>query len=201
MNWLDFVLLAIVLGSVIMSVRKGFSREVIGLAASLAALVLGMWFYGLAGSFLIPYVSSPRVANLIGFLLVVFAVLICGGLVGWIVSRFLRTIGLSFFDRLLGAAFGFARGVLIAIALLTAFMAFGPTVESKTADTKSTDSTPTQSSSMVNSSVVNSRFAPYVLDASHTFVAIAPMELKSSFRRQYEQVKATLENNTHERKL
>ncbi len=85
-----------------------------------------MWFYGLAGSFLIPYVSSPRVANLIGFLLVVFAVLICGGLLGWIVSRFLRTIGLSFFDRLLGAAFGFARGVLIAIALLTAFMAFGP---------------------------------------------------------------------------
>jgi membrane protein required for colicin V production len=194
-NWLDYVLLAIVLGSVIMSVRKGFSREVIGLAAALAALVLGMWFYGLAGSFLIPYVSSLRVANLIGFLLVVFAVLICGGLLGWIVSRFLRTIGLSFFDRLLGAAFGFARGVLIAIALLTAFTAFGPTVESKTADSKA------PSSSVVNASVVNSRFAPYVLDASHTFVAIAPMELKSSFRRQYEQVKAALENNTHERKL
>jgi membrane protein required for colicin V production len=180
-NWLDFVLIAIVLVSVVMSVRKGFSREIIGLVASLAALVLGMWFYGLAGSFLIPYVSSPRVANLIGFLLVVVAVLLCGGLIGWIVSRFLRTIGLSFFDRLLGAAFGFARGLLIAIALLTAFTAFGPAV--------------------VNSSVVHSRFAPYVLDASHTFVAIAPMELKSSFRKQYEQVKAALENNTHERKL
>src|SRR5580700_324812 len=119
-----------------MSMRKGFSREIIGLAAALFALVLGMWFYGLAGSFLIPYVSSPRVANLIGFLLVVFAVLICGGLIGWVVSRFLRTIGLSFFDRLLGAAFGFARGVLIAIALLTAFMAFGPQVDLKGADSK-----------------------------------------------------------------
>lgn len=185
MNWLDLVLLAIVLISVIMSVRKGFSREIIGLMASLAALVLGMWFYGLAGSFVMPYVSSPRVANLIGFLLVVVAVLLCGGLIGWIVSRFLRTIGLSFFDRLLGAAFGFARGMLIAIALLTAFTAFGPQADSKTA----------------SASVVNSRFAPYVLDASHTFVAIAPMELKASFRRQYEQVKAALENNTHERKL
>jgi membrane protein required for colicin V production len=194
-NWLDFVLLAIVLCSVIMSVRKGFSREIIGLAASLAALVLGMWFYGLAGSFLIPYVSSPRIANLIGFLLVVFAVLICGGLIGWIVSRFLRTIGLSFFDRLLGAAFGFARGLLVAIALLTAFMAFGPQVDAKSADSK------TASAAVVNASVVNSRFAPYVLDASHTFVAMAPMELKSSFRTQYEQVKAALENNTHERKL
>jgi membrane protein required for colicin V production len=184
-NWLDYLLLAIVLVSVMMSVRKGFSREIIGLVASLAALVLGMWFYGLAGSFLMPYVSSPRVANLIGFLLVVVGVLLCGGLFGWIVSRFLHTIGLSFFDRLLGAVFGFARGLLIAIALLTAFTAFGPQVDSKTAA----------------ASLVNSRFAPYVLDASHTFVAIAPMELKSSFRRQYEQVKAALENNTHERKL
>lgn len=185
MNWLDFVLLAIVLVSVVWSARKGFSREIIGLAAALFALVLGMWFYGLAGSFLIPYVSSPRVANLIGFLLVVFAVLICGGMLGWIVNRFLHTIGLSFFDCLLGAGFGFVRGLLIAIALLTAFMAFGPEVDSRTA----------------SASVVNSRFAPYVLDASHTFVAIAPMELKSSFRRRYEQVKTALENKTHERKL
>jgi membrane protein required for colicin V production len=184
-NWLDFVLLAIVLLSVLMSTRKGFSREIIGLASALLALVLGMWFYGMAGSFLLPYVSSPRVANLAGFLLVVFAVLVCGGILGWIVNRFLRTIGLSFFDRLLGAAFGFVRGTLVAVALLTAFMAFGPGVDSKTA----------------SSSMVNSRFAPYVLDASHMFVAIAPMELKSSFRKQYEQVKAALENNTHERKL
>lgn len=200
MNWLDFVLLAIVLVSVVMSVRKGFSREIIGLVAALAALVLGMWFYGLAGSFLIPYVSSPRVANLIGFLLVMFAVLICGGLIGWIVSRFLRTIGLSFFDRLLGAAFGFVRGLLIAVALLTAFMAFGPTVDLTSTASNNGDAK-NAAASVVNASVVNSRFAPYVLDASHTFIAIAPMELKSSFRRQYEQVKAALENNTHERKL
>jgi membrane protein required for colicin V production len=179
-NWLDFALIAILLWSVLMSARKGFSREIIGLAAALFALVLGMWFYGPAGGFLIPYVSSARVANLIGFLLVVFGVLICGGMLGWIVNRFLHTIGLSFFDRLLGAAFGLVRGLLIAMALLTAFMAFGPHVDSKT----------------VSSSVVHSRIAPWILDASHIFVAIAPMELKSSFRKQYAQVKTVLENNT-----
>lgn len=176
MNWLDYLLLAILLISVVMSARKGFSREVIGLAAALFALVFGMWFYGPAGSLLIPYVSSPRVANLIGFLLVVCAVLILGALLGWIVSRFLRTVGLSFFDRLLGAGFGFLRGLLIAIALLTAYMAFGPEVDSKT----------------VSESMLHSRIAPYVLDASHVFVTIAPMELKASFLRQYAQVKSQL---------
>lgn len=180
MNWLDYILIAILLCSVIMSARRGFSREIIGLAAALFALVLGMWFYGLAGSFVQPYVSSPRVANLIGFLLVVFAVLIVGGIIGWIVNRFLRTIGLSFFDRLLGAAFGLVRGALVAMALLTAFMAFGPNVDSRTA----------------SSSVVHSRIAPWVLGASHAFVAIAPMELKSSFRQQYAQVKSALEKDS-----
>lgn len=176
MNWLDIVLLAILLWSMVMSARKGFSREIVGLAAAIFALVLGMWFYGLAGSFLIPYVSSIRIANLMGFLIVVFAVMILGGIVGWIINRFLRTIGLSFFDRLLGAAFGLVRGMLVAIALLTAYMAFGPEVDSKT----------------VSSSVLHSRFAPYVLDASHLAVAIAPMELKSSFSKQYAQVKSLL---------
>lgn len=179
MNWLDYFLLAILLASSLMSARKGFSREIIGLAAALCALVLGMWFYGLAGSFLMPYVSSARVANLIGFLLVVFAVLILGWMLGWVVNRFLRTVGLSFFDRLLGAAFGFVRGLLIAIALLTAYMAFGTDIDSKT----------------VSASVLNSRIAPYVLDASRVFVAIAPMELKAGFLKQYAQVKSLLERN------
>jgi membrane protein required for colicin V production len=175
-NWLDYLLLIILLASALISARKGFSREIIGLAAALCALVLAMWFYGTAGSFLTPYVSSVRVANLIGFLLIVFVVLLLGGMLGWIVNRFLRTIGLSFFDRLLGFAFGFVRGLLIAIALLTAYLSFGPEIDSKT----------------VSASVLHSRIAPYVLDASHAFVSIAPMELKAGFLKQYAQVKSLL---------
>jgi membrane protein required for colicin V production len=175
-NWLDFVLLAILLLSTVAAARKGFSREVIGLTAALLGLVLGMWFYGLAGSFLLPWVSSPRVADLLGFLLIVFGALLVGVLLSAIVNRFLRTVGLSFLDRLLGAAFGLARGLLIGMALLTAWMAFGPQADSKT----------------VSQSMLHSRIAPYVLDASHLFVSIAPMELKSEFLRQYAQVKSVL---------
>jgi membrane protein required for colicin V production len=171
-NWLDVVLVIVLAFSTIQSLRKGFSREVIGLAASLFALILGMWFYGLAGSLVSPYVDSVRVANLIGFILVVVAVLLFGAFLSWIVNRFLRTIGLSFVDRLLGAAFGFIRGLVILIALLTAFMAFGPHA--------GTDKTP--------SAMVNSRLAPYVLEASQVAVAIAPMDLKQSFRKYYTKV-------------
>lgn len=184
MNWLDYVLIAILLFSVLMSARKGFSREIIGLAAAVFALILGMWFYGLAGAFLIPYVTSPRVANLCGFLLVVFAVLLLGWMLGWIVSRFLRTVGLSFFDRLLGAAFGLVRGLVVTVSILTAFMAFGPQIDSAGGKRGA-----------ANAAMLHSRIAPYVLSASHLAVAIAPMELKSSFLKQYSQVKSLLTNN------
>lgn len=177
MNWLDYVLIAVLAGSAIRSFMRGFSREVIGLCAAIAALVLGMWFYGTAGAMIRTWIGSDRAANFIGFLLVVFAVLIAGGIFGAIVKRFLSVVGLSFFDRLLGAGFGLARGALIAIALLTAFIAFGPRASTNTAP----------------AGVVNSQIAPYLLRVSSIFTDIAPMELKRSFREVYDEVRSATE--------
>ena len=112
MNWLDYVLIVLLAYSTFRSFRKGFSREIIGLTASLLALILGMWFYGTAASYLAPYIGSARLANLAGFLIVVALVIVAGSLVGRIVRRFLSTVGLSFFDRILGAGFGLLRGLL-----------------------------------------------------------------------------------------
>ena len=135
MNWLDVVFGVILLVSMAMSFRRGFTREIIGLVSAVFALILGMWFYGVAGSFVAPYVGSVRGANFIGFVLVVVGVMVFGALVGWVISRFLKTIGLSFVDRFFGACFGLVRGLLLSVG-----------------------------------------------------VAIAPMELKQSFRKYYGQI-------------
>jgi len=180
-NWLDITLIIVLSFSTIRSFLKGFSREIIGLAAALFALVLGMWFYGLAGSYVAPYVNSARVANLAGFLIVVLTVLLCGALAAKIVSRFVRSVGLSFFDHFLGAVFGFVRGVLIAVALLTAYIAFGPHAETTAAP----------------AAVLHSRIAPWLLEASRYFVAVAPMELKQSFRTQYSRIESALQKPPH----
>jgi len=174
MNWLDYLLIVILGYSAIRSFMRGFSREAIGLCAAVAALVLGMWFYASAGALVKPWISSDRAADFIGFMLVVVAVLLAGAIVGAIVKRFVSAVGLSFFDRLLGACFGLARGALIAIALLTAYIAFGPRTDSKTAP----------------AGVVHSLIAPYLLDASSIFVDVAPMELKRSFREVDDEVRS-----------
>jgi membrane protein required for colicin V production len=170
MNWLDVVLTAILLVSVIASLRKGLSREVIGLVSVVLAMILGVWFYGTAGSFLIPYVSSRSAANFAGFFLVFFGVLLIGGVVGFVVGKFLKVTGLSMFDRALGAGFGLLRGILVAVALILGIMAFTPG-----------DGAP--------QSIVHSRMAPYVVDAARVCAAIAPRELKDGFRKTYAEVK------------
>jgi membrane protein required for colicin V production len=170
MNWLDIVLLILLLGSVVTSFSAGLTREVVGLVSMIAALVLAIWFYGTAGSILLPYVSSPGIANFCGFLMVFCGVLLVGSLLGHVLGRLLKVTGLSFVDRLLGAGFGVVRGLLISIALILALLAFTPGKSPPNA-------------------VVNSRVAPYVIDAARLCAAVAPHELKDGFRKSYEQVK------------
>jgi len=170
MNWLDILLLIILVGSIVTSFSTGLAREVVGLISMIAALVLAIWFYGTAGSLFLPYVSSPGIAHFIGFLLVFCGVLILGGLTGRLMGRLMRVAGLSFVDRLLGAGFGAVRGLLISIAMVMALLAFTP-------------------GKSPPNSVVQSRVAPYVIDAARVVSAVAPHELKDGFRKSYEQVK------------
>jgi len=166
MNWLDIVLLLLLAGSVVTSFSTGFAREVVGLVSMIAALVLAIWFYGTAGSFLQPYVSSPGIANFCGFLMVFCGVILLGAIVGRLLRRMMKVAGLSFVDRLLGVV----RGLLIAIAVVLALLAFTPGKAPPNA-------------------VVHSKVAPYVIDAARVCAAVAPHELKDGFRKSYEQVK------------
>jgi membrane protein required for colicin V production len=171
MNWLDIVLLLILAWSVATSLRKGLTREILGLATVVLALLLALWFYGSAGTYLAPYVSSRSLANLAGFLAVFAGVMLIGSLVGFILGKFLKVTGLSIVDHLLGAAFGALRGTLVAVVLIMAIMAFS-----------SGDRPP--------DSVVRSHLAPYVTGAARVVASAAPHELKEGFRKTYAQVKA-----------
>jgi membrane protein required for colicin V production len=177
MNWLDIVLGLILVASVLSSFRKGLSREIIGLVSVLAALVLGVWFYGTAASYLAAHIASPLAADFAGFALVFCGVLLIGALLGWMVGKFLRISGFSFLDHLLGTGFGLLRGVLIGVALITGIMAFSPA-----------DQPPGE--------VVHSRLAPYLVGGSRAVAAIAPHELKVGFRKNYERVQAAWERAT-----
>src|SRR4051812_9478156 len=124
MNWLDFVLVLILAASVVAGFRRGLSRQIIGLVSGVLALVLGIWFYGTVGFYLLPYASSRTMANAGGFAVVFCGVLLLGAMVSFAVGRFLNVTGLSIVDHLLGAGFGLLRGLVFAVAIIMGVMAF-----------------------------------------------------------------------------
>jgi membrane protein required for colicin V production len=196
MNWLDLVLALILIACVAGGVRRGLTRQVIGLVSGVLAILLGIWLYGTAGSFVLPYTSSRTIANACGFVIVFCGVLLLGATVSAIVGKFLTFTGLSVIDHLLGAGFGLLRGIVYSIAIIMGAMAFSHGEKPPEA-------------------IVNSRLAPYVADASRVVAAMAPHELREGFRKTYEQVKAAWsdtvdkgmrhlpngENKKHERQI
>lgn len=171
MNWLDFVLALILLASGVAGLRRGLSQQIVGLVSGVLALLLGIWFYGSVGFYLLPYASTRTMANAGGFAVVFCGVLLFGALVSFVAGRFLKVTGLSIVDHFLGAGFGLLRGLVFAIAIVMGVMAF------------SRGDKPPEA-------IVNSRMAPYVVDAARMFAAMAPHDLKEGFRRTYAQVKA-----------
>ncbi len=169
MNWLDAVLGVALLICLVNGFRRGFSQQVIGLASGILGLLLGVWFYGTVGAML--PIESPVLAGAAGFVIVFTGVMLAGGLLSFIVRKFLRVTGLSFFDHLLGVGFGALRWAVLAIAVVMGIMAFSRG-----------DKPP--------NAIVESRLAPYAVEIARGVAAMAPHDLKESFRKTYGQVKS-----------
>jgi membrane protein required for colicin V production len=167
MNWLDILLAVILLISILGGLRKGFSREIIGLAAALIGLLLASQFYRLAGKPLKPYIPQESLSSVAGFLGIFLGVLIVGSIVSSLVRRILKTAGLSTIDRLLGAAYGLVRGSLVALAIIVGLTTFTS-----------------------SQAVVQSRMAPYLIEASGLVAKVAPRELEDRFQREYQKLKS-----------
>ena len=170
MSWIDLVLALVIGSSVIAGFSAGFARVGVGFAALIVGMFCGFWFYGIVAATVIDYVSSRAIANLIGFFIILVVVLVLGAIVGRILAKFFKWVGLSWLDRLLGGAFGLVRGFVIAAAMVTVLLAFAP--------------------SPPPPSVVDSKLLPYVIDVSDVLAAITPREMKDQFYATKDKVQA-----------
>ncbi len=163
---LDWIVLGIVLYSVVMSAVRGFVREVLGLATVLSALFLAAWFHRDLGMLFRDIFSTENLALFFGFSLLFVGTLIVGFTLIWLAYRFFKFAHIEWFDRLLGGAFGFIRGWLLATVIFLVLTSFG--VRSET--------------------VRDSELSPYFLHGSRVVAAVTPFELKSRFMVGYEEV-------------
>ncbi|AGA32898.1 Colicin V production protein [Thioalkalivibrio nitratireducens DSM 14787] len=117
MNWIDLVFVALIVVSGLISLYRGFVREIFSLATWVVAIWVGIRFAGDLAVLLPEAVHDTTLRLGIAFAALFILVLIVGGIAGVLAMRLVRGSGLTGTDRSLGVVFGLLRGVLI-VALL-----------------------------------------------------------------------------------
>jgi membrane protein required for colicin V production len=117
MNWVDYVFIVIVVFSLLLGLWRGLVQEAISLAALIAAFVVTGLLADDVARWLDPAIESPLGRSVLANILVFASVLILGALVAWLLSEVVRSAGLSGFDRMMGAAFGAMRGLMVLAVL------------------------------------------------------------------------------------
>ncbi|MFW2358061.1 CvpA family protein [Hydrogenophaga sp.] len=116
MGLTDGLLLTVLLLSVLLGAWRGLVYEVLSVAGWVAAFVLAQAYADEVALMLPLEGLSPPLQLAAGFLVVFIAVAFAGGLLAWLVKKLVASVGLRPVDRLLGSAFGLARGVVMLLA-------------------------------------------------------------------------------------
>lgn len=121
MATLDWIFLAVLLISLVVGAWRGLVYELLSVANWIAAFVLAQWFAPTAAQWLPLAQATEVVRYAAGFVLVFVLALFAGGLLAFLISKLVAAVGLRPVDRVLGAAFGLVRGVILLLAFAVVF--------------------------------------------------------------------------------
>lgn len=122
MNWLDAVLIVVLIISTLLGVWRGL----ISMLLPLIGLILGIYVAGkhcgTVGGWL--PIDNPEHAKWAAYAIIVIAFLIIFGILAFFVRKFVHWTLLGWVDRLLGGILGLVSGALLIAAVLAACVKF-----------------------------------------------------------------------------
>lgn len=118
LNWADWTIVAIVGVSCVLGLLRGFIKEALSLASWAAASFVAIAFHERLAIIFSKWISTPSIRTVLAYVALFVFILLIGTIISWLLHQFVIGSGLGGIDRLLGMAFGVARGLLIVLALV-----------------------------------------------------------------------------------
>jgi membrane protein required for colicin V production len=159
MTLADWIICAVVLLNVVTAAIQGFFSEALTMAGLVVGYIVAAWRYRRLAEWFEGFLKNVWLAEVLGFLIIFFAIVLLFGLAARIARWLMKESGLSGFDRFLGAILGLVKGGLMVAVILMGMTAFEPT------------------SKMLQTS----QLAPYFLVMGRAAIWVAPAELRARF--------------------
>ena len=118
---LDLIVIGVMLISALLAMVRGFTREVLSIAAWVAAAAAALFLHPFVVPFVSPYIKNPTVAQLVAGGGVFLVTLIIVSFITIRISDLILDSRIGAIDRTLGFVFGAARGLLLAIVAFLFF--------------------------------------------------------------------------------
>ncbi len=128
----DWVIVAVLAICAVQAARRGIFVEAFSLGGLIAGIGIASWNYTRLLPWFSGWLRQRALAEAAAFLCIVVAVTVLAGLAGRLIRSLVRTVGLGWADRLLGATFGLLKGgvvVTLGVAVLLAFWPGSSTLE------------------------------------------------------------------------
>ena len=123
-NWLSFLLIAIIGLATWRAYVSGFVRELVSLCVTILAIPVAGVFYEHLYNKLHPIITNREFALLFSFLAILAGVVIIGQVAAHLLKATVAVLNLGAADRLAGGAFGFLKAVILCQVVLIALVAF-----------------------------------------------------------------------------
>lgn len=162
MNWLDIVIIVILVISVFSGLKTGIIKAILSLAGVVVGVVLaGRYYAPLAEN--LSFIPHEGTAKMIAFAIILIAMMVIAGIVAEFLTRVVSAVLLGWVNRLAGALLSLVLGGIFCGAVLAIWVKFLG----------------------ISGAITNSAIAPVLLDYLLLVLALLPGEfdpVRSFFR-------------------
>ena len=120
-SYLDLGLIGVVLISALLSMLRGFTREVLAIASWIAAAAAAYYFHPMALPYVKPYIQKDTIALAVAAGAVFFVTLVLVSFITVKISDVILDSKIGALDRSLGFLFGAGRGLLLCVVAFIFF--------------------------------------------------------------------------------
>ncbi len=116
--WIDWIIIAVIAISTLISLKRGFVREALSLASWITAFIIARTFHAHLETVLSNLIHHPLGRQVAAFAALFIATLVVGAVISNMMARLIQITGLTATDRALGMVFGLLRGVIVVVVAI-----------------------------------------------------------------------------------